>query len=79
MMLVVENASIYDLYNKTLSKIFNLLPMFVFCIHFVYFCISISFFQPVHVFAFYLNFNYSSRLNLVRFFVSIKRRSCTNH
>lgn len=72
MMLVVENASMYDLYNKTLSKILNLLPMLVFCIYFVYFCISTSFSQHDLVFACYLNFSYRSRLNLVRFSVSRK-------
>lgn len=43
-----------------------------FCIHFIHFCISSLFFLHGHVFACYLNFNYRSRLNLLRFFKSRK-------
>lgn len=57
------------MYNKTLSLKYSI---FYQCLYFVYFCISISFFQHDLVFACNLNFNYRSRLNLVRFSVSRK-------
>lgn len=65
----IENASIYVLYNKTLSLKYSIIYL---CLYFVYFCISISFFQHDLVFACNLYFNYRSRLNLVRFSVSRK-------